>query len=412
MEHYVFKLPDLGEGVVEGEIVAWHVEPGDWIDEDQPLCDVMTDKATVTIPSVVAGEVVQTLGQVGQMVPVGSKLVELDQAASRKGNDRQASGNGNGNGTAVVQATTRPTASPPATPPGSTVPLPVDRPLASPAVRRRAREKEVDLQLVKGTGPGERITDSDVDVFLKNQHGAESGHSTTTGSGTTEVRVTGLRRRIAQQTAVSYTHIPHFTFFEQADITELAKLKRHVNEHRSNDMPRLTYLPFFMLAAARTLCRHPEINAHYDDRREVLTQFEAVHLGIATQTDRGLYVPVVRNAEAMDLRAAATELRRVTRAAQKDTISREGLTGSTFTITNLGYVGGLGATPIINHPEVGILGIHRSSDQPVVDNGRIVVRHIVHLSASFDHRVIDGADAAAMMQTLKGYLEYPATIFI
>jgi 2-oxoisovalerate dehydrogenase E2 component (dihydrolipoyl transacylase) len=342
------------------------------------------------------------------MVPVGSKLVELDQGASRKGNGRQPSGNG----TAVAGAAIRPAPCPPATPPGSTVPLPVDRPLASPAVRRRAREKEVDLQLVKGTGPGERITDGDVDAFLKSQCDADSGHSTTTRSGTTEVRVTGLRRRIAQQTAVSYTHIPHFTFFEQADITELAKLKRHVNEHRSNDMPRLTYLPFYMLAAARTLCRHPEINAHYDDRREVLTQFEAVHLGIATQTDRGLYVPVVRNAETMDLRAVATELRRVTRAAQKDTIGREGLTGSTFTITNLGYVGGLGATPIINHPEVGILGIHRSSDQPVVDNGRIVVRHVVHLSASFDHRVIDGADAAAMMQTLKGYLEYPATIFI
>ena len=285
------------------------------------------------------------------------------------------------------------------------------QPQASPAVRRRARELHVDLQNVHGTGPNGRITHTDVDVHLRSEI-SPTGPRRTVGSHTTEIQMVGMRRRIAEKMVVSNTQIPHFTYMEEIDITELEALRDHLNANRTDGQPKLTYLPFIMLAVTRALTRFPEMNAHYDVKREVITRFEAVHLGVATQTDRGLCVPVVRHAETLDLWHAAREMRRITEAARNHSIARDELSDSTFTITSLGRHGGIAATPIINHPEVGILGINKASNRPVVRNGQICVRKILNVSASFDHRVIDGADGANFIQFVKDFLEYPATIFI
>lgn len=408
MGQTVFKLPDLGEGVVEGEIVAWHVKPGDLVEEDQSLVDVMTDKATVTIPSGVRGRVVRVEGEVGQMKAVGSTLVvfELVEAPVEKEERETVSV-----GALAKRGAAKNVPAVPAAIPGPT-PRPAMRPLASPAIRRRAREKGVDLAEIKGTGHGGRITDRDIDDHLTAKNPQAASLSRIPRDGTTEIHISGLRRRIAQKMTVSNQHIPHFSYFEQVDITELAELRKYLNESRSPDEPKLTYLPFILLALVKAFRKHPEANAHYDDQREVVTRFEAVHMGIATQTERGLYVPVVRHTEAMDLWEAARELRRVTQAAHHNTIKRQELTGSTFTITSLGVLGGLAATPIINHPEVAILGVHRAYDRPVVRNNQVAIRHMVNLSASFDHRVVDGADGAALIQAVKTMLEHPALIFL
>ena len=292
--------------------------------------------------------------------------------------------------------------------PGST---PHVQPQASPAVRRRARELHVDLQHVQGTGPNGRITHGDVDVHLRSEV-SPSPPRRAIGSHTTEIQMAGMRRRIAEKMVVSNTQIPHFTYIEEFDITELESLREHLNENRTDGQPKLTYLPFIMLAVTRALARFPQLNAHYDVKREVITRYEAVHLGVATQTDRGLCVPVVRHTETMDLWQAAREMRRITEAARNHSISRDELSDSTFTITSLGRDGGIAATPIINHPEVGILGVNKAADRPVVRNGQIAIRRILHVSASFDHRVVDGADGAIFIQCVKNYLEFPATIFI
>jgi 2-oxoisovalerate dehydrogenase E2 component (dihydrolipoyl transacylase) len=414
MQPVVFKLPDLGEGVVEAEIVAWHVKPGDAVRVDQPLVEVMTDKATVTIPSGIDGCVVTTRGGVGETVAVGSELVSFDVSPIPVGAlaaDEPACGKQR-----IIVAQAAPDG--PATVPmvqhvvspaiASKVELP---PLASPAVRRRARELQVDLQHVPGSGPNGRITHSDIDVYLRAEFSPVAPRRAP-GSHTTEIQMAGLRRRIAEKMVVSNTQIPHFTYIEEVDITELESLREYLNEHRTDGQPKLTYLPFIMLSVARALGRFPQLNAHYDDKREVITRYEAVHLGIATQTDRGLCVPVVRHAEAMDLWQAAREMRRITEAAKNQSITRTDLSGSTFTVTSLGPMGGLAATPIINHPEVAILGVNKAIDRPVVYKGQIAVRRMVNLSGSFDHRVVDGADGAIFIQCIKDYLEHPATILI
>ena len=284
-------------------------------------------------------------------------------------------------------------------------------PQASPAVRRRARELHVDLQHVHGSGPNGRITHADIDVHLRSEVSPSSPRRPY-GSHTTEIQMVGMRRRIAEKMVVSNTQIPHFSYIEEVDITELEALREQLNDNRTDGQPKLTYLPFIMLSVSRALGRFPQLNAHYDVKREVITRFEAVHLGVATQTDRGLCVPVVRHAEAMDLWQAAREMRRITEAARNHSISRDELSDSTFTITSLGRMGGIGATPIINHPEVAILGINKAADRPAVHQGQIAIRRILHLSGSFDHRVVDGADGATFIQCVKDYLEYPATIFI
>jgi 2-oxoisovalerate dehydrogenase E2 component (dihydrolipoyl transacylase) len=415
MEAIVFKLPDLGEGVVEAEIVAWHVKPGDGVSADQPLVDVMTDKATVTIPSGIQGRVVTTHGEVGQTVAVGDELVSFDMSVTPVevvATEKKT----NGSPRIIVEEPSR-------VEPG-TVPLvkratypgearqAVDPPLASPAVRRRARELHVDLGHLQGSGPNGRITHGDIDVFLRSEISPVGSPRRTPGLHTTEIQMAGLRRRIAEKMVVSSSEIPHFTYIEEVDITELEGLREHLNGNRTDGQPKLTYLPFIILSVSRALGRFPQLNAHYDDKREVITRFEAVHLGIATQTDRGLCVPVVRHAEAMDLWQVAREMRRITDSAKNQSIARNELTGSTFTVTSLGSMGGLAATPIINHPEVAILGINKASDRPVVHKGQIAVRRMVNLSGSFDHRVVDGADGAIFIQCVKDFLEHPATIFI
>jgi 2-oxoisovalerate dehydrogenase E2 component (dihydrolipoyl transacylase) len=386
---------------------------------DQPLVDVMTDKATVTIPSGLVGRVVQTHGSIGQIIPVGGELVSFDPTPQS-----------NVVSTTAPMVTTIAADSPrivvqespgggPATVPlvqrsaGSNEANYVEQqPQASPAVRRRARELQVDLGHIQGTGPNGRVTHADVDVYLRTEISPPSNVRRSYGSHTTEIQMAGLRRRIAEKMVVSNTQIPHFTYVEEIDITELESLREHLNAGRTDGQPKLTYLPFMMLAVSRALGRFPQLNAHYDDKREVITRFEAVHLGVATQTERGLCVPVVRHAEAMDLWQAAREMRRITDAARSHTISRDELTGSTFTVTSLGRMGGLAATPIINHPEVAILGVNKAIDRPVVHCGQIAIRRIMHVSGSFDHRVVDGADGAVFIQCIKDQLEHPATIFI
>ena len=418
MQPVIFKLPDLGEGVVEAEIVAWHVTPGQEVRIDQPLVEVMTDKATVTIPSGIDGRIVSTRGDVGETVAVGTELVRFDVAPQLVAAPVAEEATTTARTRKVVLAQAAPEeptivpmvqriASP------ATVAPPQLAPLASPAVRRRAREMQVDLGHVSGSGPNGRITHGDVDGFLRTEFApTPTGPRRTPGSHTTEVHLAGLRRRIAEKMVVSSSEIPHFTYIEEVDITELESLREHLNSHRTDGQPKLTYLPFIMLSVTKALARFPQLNAHYDDKREVITRYEAVHLGIATQTDRGLCVPVVQHAEAMDLWQAAREMRRITEAARNQSISRNELTGSTFTVTSLGSMGGLAATPIINHPEVAILGINKAIDRPVVHKGQIAIRRMVNLSGSFDHRVVDGADGAIFIQCIKDYLEHPATIFI
>lgn len=428
MNEFIFKLPDLGEGVVEGEIVAWHVGVGQAVAEDEPLVDVMTDKATVTISSVVGGKVLALQGKVGEMVAVGKELARIDPRETSVATSQVASikmvsaaATKSSSKSASSTETPRPALVAPMASPKTAVQAlaakvgaAAPKPLASPAVRRRARQQGLDIRQVSGTGRDGRITDADLEAFKVGDpvttQPAESVCATPLG--TSEFPLTALRRRIAEKMTVSARHIPHFSYVEQIDITELSELREYLNEHSTNDAPRVTYLPFIMLALARSLRAHPHLNALFDEDRDVVTRYDAIHLGIATQTDRGLYVPVVRNVQDMDLWQTTTELKRVIQATQQYTIKREELSGSTCTISSLGPYGGLAATPIINHPEIAILGVNKAEDRPVVRNGQIVVRHIVNVSASFDHRVVDGADGIALVQTIKGYLEHPATMFL
>lgn len=412
---YEFKLPDIGEGVVEGEVVEWLVSVGQSIAEDDPILSVMTDKATVEIPSPVDGTVVEVIGEPGDILPVGGVCIRMEvEGDGNASEDAEAPPAAESTPTKVTATPTpAPTPAPaparvssaPAEPLGSVA----TRPLASPAVRRAAREGGIDLTSLRGTGPSGRITHDDLAAWARGSTGAASRSRR---SDTTEIPVIGLRRRIAEQMARSYSNIPHFSYFEEVDVTELEALRAHLNATRAEGQPKLTYLPFIMQALVKALGDRPECNATYDDEAGVVTRHGAIHLGIATATDRGLYVPVVHHVEAMDLWKTASSMIEVTSAARDGTASLDVLSGSTFTITSLGRMGGLGATPIINHPEVAILGVHNAVETPVVRNGQIVVRRMLRLSSSFDHRVVDGFDGASMVQALKGYLEHPATIFM
>ena len=413
---HVFKLPDIGEGVVEGEVVQWHVSVGDAVKEDDPIVDVMTDKASVTIPSPVNGVVSSLSGGVGDMIAVGSTLVEFDSDDTPPAAEPVAATE------SEVEAASEPEPEPEPEPASEPDPEPAPAPaapsgraLASPALRRRAREAGIDIAQISGSGPSGRIRNADLDAFIA-ADGSVTGTEPTAQSAkrtdVTEVKVVGLRRKIAEQMTTSKTRIAHFSYFEEADVTELETLRRTLNASRDVTQPKLTYLPFIMLALSKIMPDHPECNAIYDDQAGVVMRHGAVHIGIATQTERGLYVPVVKHVEAMDAWQAAEEMQRVAGAARDGTASLDDLTGSTFTITSLGRDGGLGATPIINHPEVAILGVHKAREMPVVRDGQIVVRRIMNLSSSFDHRVVDGADGAALIQHLKRMLENPALIFM
>jgi|TARA_B110001454_G_scaffold21131_1_gene20225 2-oxoisovalerate dehydrogenase E2 component (dihydrolipoyl transacylase) len=435
MTNREFKLPDIGEGVVEGEVVSWHVAVGDSVSEDDPLLDMMTDKATVTIPSPFDGSVVALHGEVGDMVAVGSTLVEFsgdgDAPSEAAPADKAKAAEPEPDPIAApaeVASKPAPKAAPaPAKPtPAHSAPAPAapasspatgagGRALASPAVRRRAREAGINLSGVRGSGPAGRIRHADLDAFIAADGavlGAPPTAYSTKRTDVEEIKVVGLRRKIAEAMVISKRSIPHFSYFEEVDVTELEDLRQMLNATRDETQPKLTYLPFIMLALARIMPRHPECNALYDEEENVVRRHAAVHLGIATQTERGLFVPVVKHVEAMDVWQAAGEMQRLSGAARGGTASLDDLTGSTFTITSLGRDGGLGATPIINHPEVAILGVHKAREMPVVRKGDIEVRRIMNLSSSFDHRVVDGANGAAMVQSLKRMLEHPALIFM
>ena len=428
MAKYDFKLPDIGEGVVEGEVVTWHVSVGDSVSEDDPIVDVMTDKATVTIPSPTDGTVLSLNGEVGDMIAVGSVLIEFDTdgTVSETPNDaeepevveeeepeEEKKPHTKVEKKAEVKA---PEISKPIERPAPEIPVSSSKTvLASPAVRRRARESGIDLSSLNGSGPAGRIRHADIDAFVAGGGaimGAPPVAYSTKRNGISEVKIVGLRRKISEQMVKSAFSIPHFSYFEEVDVTELEALRQALNASRGEDQPKLTYLPFIMLALAKIMPEHPECNGYFYDEEGVVHRHEAVNLGIATQTDRGLYVPVVKNVEAMDVWQAASDLIRVSGAARTGTASLDDLTGSTFTITSLGREGGLGATPIINHPEMAILGVHKARDMPVVRSGNIEVRRIMNLSSSFDHRVIDGANGASLIQHLKRMLEYPAMIFM
>jgi len=412
MAKYVFNLPDVGEGVVEGEIVKWNVKPGDTVKEDEPLVELMTDKATVSIPSSVNGKVVSTTGKPGDMVPVGAELIvfEVKGASGSKPKSKPKP-----EPVAEPVPDPEPKAESVAAPPVS-VPAPVastgTKPLASPAVRRRAREAGIDLSQVSGTGPAGRISHDDMDTFISGGGRLAAVQSGVKMTGVEEVPVIGLRRKIAEKMATSKRSAAHFSYFEEVDITALESLRQHLNSTRAENQPKLTYLPFIIQGLIRAVRKFPQCNALYDEEKGIVFRHQAVHVGISTQTEDGLMVPVIKHAEARDVWDTANELVRVTTSAREKTATIDELTGSTITITSLGAMGGLGATPIINHPEVSIVSIHAARDRAVVKDGEIVVRKMMNLASSFDHRIIDGYDGALLIQELKSMLEHPATIFM
>ncbi len=412
----VFKLPDVGEGTAEAELVGWHVKVGDVVEEDQILAEVMTDKATVEITSPVAGTVAILHGEPGQALAVGGPLVSF-------------AGEG---GSVEAAASSAPPASSPPAPEKAKAPAPQPaaardavarqpqtpgvRPLASPAVRQRARDMGVELQFVPGSGPGGRIEHGDLDAFLSGGSApaaAPSGGSLyAAAEGTTETRIIGLRRKIAEKMADSVRRIPHITYVEEIDVTALEALRAHMNATKTRDQPKLNVLPFIARAIVVALRDQPTINSHYDDEGGILTTHAAVHLGIAAQTPNGLMVPVVRHAEARDPWDTANEIARVAGAARDGSAKRDELSGSTITITSLGTLGGVVHTPIINHPEVAIVGPNKIAERVVVIDGQMVVRKMMNLSSSFDHRIVDGHDAAVFVQRIKGLLEHPATLWM
>ena len=412
---YQFHLPDIGEGVAEAEITVWHVKVGDLVKEDQSLVDVMTDKATVDMTSPVDGVIKAIHGEVGAMMPVGSVLVEFE-VENAGGEDPVA---------ASVPSPAEPEAQrrvvPPAiaaAPAAQAARAPreasIDRPVpaASPSTRRRAKQAGIDLRDIPSELGGGRITSHDLDAYLAHQSGAGADTLLVARTGISETRIIGLRRRIAEKMQEAKRRIPHIAYIEEVDVTELELLRQDLNAHKAPEQPKLTLLPFLIRALVRALPDFPQINARYDDDAGVLHAYEGVHVGIATQTPGGLMVPVVRHAESRDIWALAVELGRLATAARDGTASREELSGSTITITSLGPLGGIATTPVINHPEVAIIGPNKIVDRPVVDGSFVTVRKMMNLSSSFDHRIIDGYDAALFVQRLKRLIEHPALIFM
>ena len=420
----IIKLPDVGEGVAEAEVVEWHVEVGQSVLEDQLLADVMTDKATVEIPSPVAGTVVALGAEVGGVLAVGAELVRLEVV---------------GEGSEEAVATPReapPPAERPAVPvtpampqapapsvaiaqsaPASRAPIgpprpPGEKPLASPAVRRRAQDAGVDLRQVRGTGPAGRIGHDDLDAYLRGTSKAVASTARAANADVETVKIIGLRRRIAQRMAESNRRIAHFAYVEEVDVTALEELRSTLNAENRQDRPRLMLIPFLMQALVKAVADFPEMNALYDDEAETLERHGGVHIGIATQTPAGLMVPVVRHCEARGLWDCAAEVLRLAEAAREGRATRGELSGSTITITSLGALGGIVTTPVINRPEVAIIGVNKQVVRPVWQGGQFVPRTMMNLSSSFDHRVIDGYVAARFVQRIKGLIEAPATIFM
>ncbi|MDH3546281.1 MAG: 2-oxo acid dehydrogenase subunit E2 [Gammaproteobacteria bacterium] len=416
MSEYVFKLPDLGEGTVESEIAEWFIKVGDQVSEEDIVGTMMTDKAAVELSSPVSGKVVKLAGEPGDIVAVGAPLIVFDTIGAAPPSDEKsvevplAGGAPEVVSSAVVASTT---------------PEAGDRVMTSPAIRRRAKEAGIDLAVITGTGPGGRVTRQDFETYVEANLGARSGGDVAGPAvsqdrgfrqlpqlETKEVKIIGLRRIIAERMSEAAREIPHFTYVEEIDVTELDALRRHLNAKNAGKAERLTLLPFLGLALIRAVRDFPQCNATYDKQRNVIVRHAAVHLGIATQTQDGLKVPVVHHAETRSIDELAREIRRVSEATRDNTIKKDELTGSTITITSLGKLGGIASTPVINMPEVGIIGVNRALERAVVINGQITVRLMMNLSSSFDHRFVDGYDAAAMIQRIREMLEHPATIFL
>lgn len=436
MADHVVKLPDIGEGVAEAELVEWYVEVGALVEEDAALAAVMTDKATVEIPSPVRGKISWTGANVGELVAVGAPLVriatdfdaaapaQLDPTAEedddrvppassnavedvdslQEGASEKRSLDSNETGAPAI-------AHPPQAKRTDARPKPV-KPLASPAVRHRAKELGVDLRQVSATGPAGRITHEDLDAFLQVDPNPAFPKQGVRRAASEVVRISGLRRRIAERMTLANREIPHITYVEEIDMSGLEALRRGLNERFADERPRLTLLPFLVKAMAKALADQPQFNAHFDRDAGTITRFGAVHVGIATQTANGLMVPVLRDCETLSLWACADEIGRLANAARDGTAKREELAGSTITVTSLGSLGGVMTTPIINHPEVAILGVNKLTVRPQWDGQQFQPRTMMNLSSSFDHRVIDGQECAIFIQRIKALLETPATMFI
>jgi len=413
------KLPDVGEGVTEAELVEWHVKVGDVIREDDILAAVMTDKATVEIPSVHSGRITWMAGDIGDIIAVGSDLAlietdgpaaaETSPAAEPVAAETATEESSGPTAPEPVAASPGDAASPE---PESLRALPVGTaPLASPAVRASARDRDIDLYRVRGSGPAGRISLADLDEAANGRQDYGSTPRRMQRQGETKVNIVGMRRKIAERMSIANSRIPHITVVEEIDATSMEELRAKLNAARG-DKPKLTILPFVVAALTKAFVDHPEMNARFDDEAGVVTRFAPAHLGIATMTEAGLVVPVLRHAEALGLFDVASEIARLSDAARQGKATRDELTGSTFTITSLGPLGAIATTPIINHPEVAILGINKMAIRPMWDGSQFVPRRMMNISASFDHRVIDGWDAAVFVQRIKSLLESPALIFV
>ena len=412
MSEYIFKLPDLGEGTVESEIGEWFIKVGDRVTEETVVGTVMTDKAAVEVSSPVSGTVVKLAGEPGDVIAVGAPLVVFDvsgdEAANKLAPKEEEAAPKEEEAVASKLAPTEEEAAPEE----DAAVTDRKRVMTSPAIRRRAKEAGIDLAAVPGSGPGGRILRKDFDAYLKARAtGAAVAMPAAPSTRVKETKIIGVRRVIAERMQLAKQEIPHFSYVEEIDITELEGLRRHLNSKRE-PADRLTILPFLAMALVKVLREFPQCNVTHDKDRNLLLQHEAVHLGIATQTPDGLKVPVVRHAEIMTLDALANEIKRLAEAARMNQATKSDLSGSTITLTSLGKLGGIVSTPVINSPEVAIIGVNRAVERPMVVNGRVEVRLMMNLSSSFDHRFVDGYDAAAMVQAIKELLEHPATIFI
>jgi 2-oxoisovalerate dehydrogenase E2 component (dihydrolipoyl transacylase) len=424
MARYEFKLPDIGEGIAEAEIVAWHVKVGDTIDEDQQIADLMTDKATVEMESPVAGKVLELAGEVGDQVPIGSVLAVIETAGADRADETvEDSIEERPLADGAVQATPEQAEELPVTkveePAPSAKPAPAApkvepevaqkepsgaHVLASPAVRARARDLGIDLAQVKTAS--DRIRHSDLDAYLLYNGGTVSARGTAAPRRDETIKVVGLRRKIAENMQEAKRRIPHFTLVEEFDVTALEETRAMMNNDRGAN-PKLTLLPFLITAMSKALAEWPMLNATYDDDANVITRHGAVDMGIATQTPNGLMVPVIRGAQSLSVWQLASEILRLAEAARTGKAAREELMGSTITISSLGPMGGITSTPVINRPEVAILAVNKVEEKLAPIDGEIEVRKRMNLSLSCDHRVVDGWDAASFMQTLKGYIENP-----
>lgn len=430
---HVIKMPDIGEGIAEVELVMWYVKVGDTVTEDMILADVMTEKATIEIPSPVHGKVLKLGGQAGQVMAVHSDLIhiEVEGAGNLKPGAEAA---------ASAPVVVTPSMPAPATvaeapvaialPAAAPTPTPVkasaalkagpareagEKPIASPAVRRRAWDMGIELQFVPGSGPAGRIVQDDLDAY------AARGAAQAPGGGDMRYAerndehsapLIGMRRKIAQKMQESKRRIPHFSYVEEIDVTELEMLRARLNEQYGKQRGRLTVLPLLMRAVVLALRQFPQMNARFDDDANIVTQYGAVHLGVATQTDAGLMVTVMRHAESRDMWSCANEVTRLAAAAREGKAAREELSGSTITISSLGALGGIVTTPVINHPEVAIIGVNKIVERPMIRNGGMVARKMMNLSSSFDHRVVDGMHAAEFIQAIRALLECPAMLFV